>query len=91
MQIDGFVAATKQMLGKEVREKPHWNTHASGDAIYHFARGIGDDNPLYLDPDYGPNSPIGGSSRLRHSLPRYSIQSSTAHPYPYRSGFWWGR
>lgn len=56
-QIDRFVAETKKMLGKEIKERVPWNTHVSGDAIQHFASGIGDDNPLYLDPDYGQNSP----------------------------------
>jgi len=41
-------------------ELPQYNTHASEDAIRHYALGIGDDNPLYLDPDYGPTSARGG-------------------------------
>lgn len=37
------------------QEKP-WNTVISPDAITHFAFGIGDDNPLFLDPAYGPGT-----------------------------------
>ena len=59
IQIDRFVAESKRLLGKEIKERVLWNTHVSGDAIRHFALGIGDDNPLYIDPDYGHNSPYG--------------------------------
>ena len=37
-----------------------WITEASRDAIRHFAEGVGDDNPLYLDPSYAGASPYGG-------------------------------
>ena len=37
-----------------------WITEASRDAIRHFAEGVGDDNPLYLDPAYAAASPYGG-------------------------------
>jgi len=40
------------LVGKEVRERGPWNNEASLDAIRHFANGIDDDNPLWLDPDY---------------------------------------
>jgi len=29
-----------------------WNYEATRDAIRHYARGIGDDNPLWTDPAY---------------------------------------
>ena len=29
-----------------------WNYEATRDAIRHYAHGIGDDNPLWTDPDY---------------------------------------
>lgn len=31
-----------------------WNTACTPDAIRHFAEGYGDDNPLFVDPAYGP-------------------------------------
>ncbi len=58
-RINQFVDASKKLIGREVRERPQWNTHVTGDAIRHFALGIGDDNPLYLDPDYACKSPFG--------------------------------
>ena len=37
-----------------------WITEATVDAIRHFAEGIGDDNPLHLDPAYAAKSRFGG-------------------------------
>jgi acyl dehydratase len=36
-----------------------WNYEASRDAIRHYAHGIGDDNPLWCDPDYAKNTKHG--------------------------------
>jgi len=38
---------------------PYYNTQATRDTIRHFARGIGDDNPLFCDPDYAQKSRYG--------------------------------
>ena len=37
-----------------------WISEATRDAICHFAEGVGDDNPLYLDDAYAAGSPYGG-------------------------------
>ena len=37
-----------------------WNYEATRDSIRHYAHGIGDDNPLWCDPDYAANGPYGG-------------------------------
>ncbi|NWK97413.1 hypothetical protein DM806_17415 [Sphingobium lactosutens] len=37
-----------------------YNYEASRDAIRHYAYGVGDDNPLWCDPDYAATSPYGG-------------------------------
>jgi acyl dehydratase len=50
--IDEWVARTRELTGKEVRERESWNTEVSADAIRHFAYGTDDDNPLWRDPDY---------------------------------------
>lgn len=42
-----------------VRQPPHW-TVASHDAMRHWARGYGDDNPLYVDARYGEGTRWGG-------------------------------
>jgi acyl dehydratase len=52
-RIDEFVAKSRELNGKEVRERDAWNTEASPDAIRHFAYGTDDGNPLWLDAEYG--------------------------------------
>ena len=38
----------------------YWNEGASKDNIIHFSHGIGDDNPLYTNAEYGKNTKYGG-------------------------------
>lgn len=47
------------LLGREVRVE-QWNHEATRDTIRHYAWGIGDDNPLYCDPDYAAKTRWGG-------------------------------
>jgi nicotinamidase-related amidase len=56
-------AASHELNGKEVSERPIWNHAASADAVRHFAYGISDDNPLWTDPAYA-----GGSARLDSAI-----------------------
>ncbi len=56
-QIEDFIDKSRALTGKEVRERQAWNNGASADAIRHFAYGIDDDNPLWLDPDYAAGTP----------------------------------
>ncbi len=56
-QIEEFIARSRELTGKEVRERGPWNNEASADAIRHFAYGIDDDNPLWVDPDYAAKTP----------------------------------
>jgi amino acid adenylation domain-containing protein len=58
-QIDRFYEETLLLNGREIVERPHWNTLASADAIRHFAFGTSDDNPLWLDEAYAAASPHG--------------------------------
>src|SRR5690606_7812163 len=58
-RIDEWVARTRELTGKEVREREPWNTEASADAIRHFAYGTDDDNPLWRDPDYAAGTSHG--------------------------------
>ena len=51
-RIDEFIEKTQKLNGRPVREREAWNNEASADAIRHFAYGIDDDNPLWLDPEY---------------------------------------
>lgn len=41
----------KALIGMPIRVEL-WNNEATRDTIRHYAWGIGDDNPLYCDPDY---------------------------------------
>jgi acyl dehydratase len=56
-KIEEFIARSRELTGKEVRERGPWNNEASADAIRHFAYGIDDGNPLWVDPAYAAESP----------------------------------
>ncbi|MFH0962801.1 MAG: amino acid adenylation domain-containing protein [Planctomycetota bacterium] len=58
-RIDEFITASAQLNGQAIHERTHWNSVVTVDAIRHFAYGIGDDNPLWLDPDYAAESRYG--------------------------------
>ncbi len=47
-------------IGKKFRDKMPWITLVSRDAIRHWACGIGDDNPLWLDEEYTGKTRYGG-------------------------------
>ncbi|OBH11743.1 hypothetical protein A5695_18390 [Mycobacterium sp. E1747] len=54
---DEDIERARAQIGVAVNKKEQpWNTVISADAISHFAFGIGDDNPLFLDPAYGPHT-----------------------------------
>jgi len=59
--IDEFIARTKALDGKVVHERSLWNRDVTEDSIRHFAFGIGDDNPMWLDRDYAQR---GGCKQL---------------------------
>jgi len=50
--IDEFFERTRALDGKVVRERTPWNRDVTEDSIRHFAFGIGEDNPLWVDPEY---------------------------------------
>jgi len=45
------IAQARSLLGMPIRVEL-WNNEATRDTIRHYAWGIGDDNPLYCDPEY---------------------------------------
>ena len=49
-----------RLLGEELTDGYAFNRVATGDAIRHFAWGIGDDNPLWTDEGYGGETQYGG-------------------------------
>lgn len=55
------LAEAAALIGRPLRRsRLQWIETATRDAIRHFAWGVGDDNPLWLDEDYARASPAGG-------------------------------
>jgi acyl dehydratase len=55
---DEGYASVLDLVGKPIRVEPY-NHEATRDTIRHYSFGIGDDNPLFCDPEYGRRSPFG--------------------------------
>jgi acyl dehydratase len=55
-----MVAKEMERVGKELRSLQSFVEVANQDAIRHWAQGIGDMNPLYVDADYARDSMLGG-------------------------------
>jgi acyl dehydratase len=50
----------RQRIGVKITDSIEpWNYEATRDAIRHYAHGIGDDNPLWCDPDYAEKTKYG--------------------------------
>ena len=58
-KIDEFITKSQSLTGQIIQEREPWNTEVTRQAIRHFAYGISDDNPLWLDPDYANKSEYG--------------------------------
>ena len=55
------MAEAAELIGKPLRRsRLQWIEAVTRDAIRHFAWGVGDDNPLWLDAEYASRSPAGG-------------------------------
>ena len=51
----------RQRIGVKIGQTVEpWCHEATRDNIRHYAHGIGDDNPLWCDPDYAAKSHYGG-------------------------------
>lgn len=73
------LAAAAGLIGVPLRRNHmQWIETASRDAIRHFAWGIGDNNPLWLDPEYGAAGPTGGMVAPPCLL--YAIDSTIVAP-----------
>ena len=55
---DNALAEARALLGMPIRLE-QYNYEASRDVIRHYAWGIGDDNPVYSDPDYAKGTKWG--------------------------------
>ncbi|MCP5042569.1 MAG: MaoC family dehydratase, partial [bacterium] len=51
----------RERIGEPIEDTLEpWCHEATRDAIRHYAHGIGDDNPLWCDPEYAAATPHGG-------------------------------
>lgn len=58
---DKMLADMRALIGTELRTEACTNNEeATRLAIVRFCEGIGDDNPLWMDPAYGASTPFGG-------------------------------
>lgn len=58
---DEAIAELRSRIGKPIsRVTPPFYREINGDASRHFSHAIGDDNPLWCDPDYGRGTRWGG-------------------------------
>jgi acyl dehydratase len=57
---DRELAGLRSAIGLEVRRGQPYVEELTADAIRHYAHGIGDRNPLWVDPDYASASVHGG-------------------------------
>ena len=55
-----------------------WVSEVTTDAVRHFAWGIGDNNPLWVDQDYGP--PSGLTTTVAPPSFAYAIDETTVAP-----------
>jgi acyl dehydratase len=55
---DSDIAQAREMIGVPLRLE-QFNHEATLDTIRHFAHGTGDENPLWMDPDYAARGPYG--------------------------------
>ena len=55
-----------------------WVSEVTRDAIRHFAWGIGDNNPLWIDPEYGPTSIL--ETTIAPPSFAYAIDETTVAP-----------
>jgi len=76
---DGALEEARSLIGVELRRHDHsWNTEAHPDSVRHFCWGIGDDNPLFCDPDYGKATRWGAG--LAPGCFLYTIDSTIVAP-----------
>ena len=57
--VRDFVAQSRALNGQEAHEREPWHTEVTSDAVRHYAYGISDDNPLWIDPTYAESGPFG--------------------------------
>lgn len=58
-QLNEFIEKSRLLTGQIIQEREAWNTEVTAQSIKHFAYGISDDNPLWLNPEYARQSDYG--------------------------------
>ncbi len=89
---DEGLAKLRDLIGHELRVGWNFNTEATFDTIRHFAWGVGDDNPLWLDPEYGAGTPYGGQAAppsFLHSVHPTFVQVGLPGVHGFHSGGDW--
>ena len=75
----GALEEARELIGVELRRTgQQWNTEASPDAVRQYCWGIGDDNPLFTDPEYGKKSRWG--SAIAPGCFLYTIDTTVVAP-----------
>jgi acyl dehydratase len=76
---DDSIAEAEALVGVPLRRDSwRWVTEATKDAISHFAEGVGDDNPLWTDPEYGKASSWG--TNLAPPCFLFAVDGTTVAP-----------
>ena len=69
----------RQRIGVKIeKEIEPWCHEATRDNIRHYAHGIGDDNPLWCDPDYAAKTSYGVFHTSRHCVTSHRVIVSYA-------------
>lgn len=69
----------RELIGVVLRRADHeWNRYASPDTVRHFDWGVGDDNPLFCDEEYGGDTRWG--SGIAPGCYLYTVDSTIVAP-----------
>lgn len=89
---DEALAELRQLIGKKLQKPFTWLSECSNDAILHYAYGIGDDNPLWCDPEYAKTTRFGSviapPSILHAMSPQNCYQGLPGIHAMYAGGDW---
>ena len=73
------IAEARELIDVPLRrDRMRWNEAATADAIHQFAEGVGDNNPLWRDPEYGQKSRWG--TQLAPPSFLYAIDATIVAP-----------
>jgi acyl dehydratase len=55
------IHSLREKIGLPLRSRNSYNTSSCYDSVRHYCLGIGDDNPLWYDKEYGKSTVLGGN------------------------------